>query len=198
MPQHCIPLHSCPSACGLSFPISSLAQALRLFSKPKLGVQCLLLGVIPPSVFHPAKPGRIPEQSQHSLYSHILLTAQGAAMACAAPKAPWLNLRLCSLVAGEANWSRTTAAESPCCPGTRGMLQSVHSFSHLHPEVSHTTHLSKPLLSANNKSQPRGGAGSSGRAGCWHPRACCHRGTLHQPLPGLLGSSRAGCAQGDG
>lgn len=56
------------------------------------------------------------------------------------------------------------------CHGSPGMLRGVHRFPHLRPEqLSCTAHLSKPLLSANNKSQPCSSTGSLKGAGCWHP-----------------------------
>lgn len=89
---HASTLHSCPSASRAGLSHCSPAQALRLLNEPGLGKQCHLLHHISLLVFHPAKPGRIPSQpqGQHSLsYKTILLTAQRAAMGCAAPTAAW-------------------------------------------------------------------------------------------------------------
>lgn len=66
-------------------------------------------------------------------------------------------------------------------PGTRGMLCGVHSFPHLHPELSCTS--LKTFIVSNNKSQPCGSTGSPERAGCWHPGLAAPAGPLHQPPP---------------
>lgn len=213
---HAPALHSCPTAARLGFPTGSPTQVLRLLSKPGLG------GTASPTTQHPSigfplcKAGEdkiIPShpilphlQGQHSLLQPVLLAAQGAAMACAAPRAAlaWaaqaqLELRLLCLAPGGVSRGRTIAAGSPNCPGTGGMLRGTHGFPHLHPELSHTTHLSKPLLSANNKSQPRGGTGSPEREGCWHPRACCPgRSPALAPSPAPWAAAGLGVHRGDG
>ena len=209
MPLSCIPAPLLP---GWAFPPAAQLRHCAFSASPGWGEQCHLPHNIPSLVFHPAKLGRIP--------SHPIPSAGPAqpptSPSCSQPEerpwlvlhsraalawAPWaqLGLRLLCLAAGGASWGRTVAAGSPHCPGTRGMLRGAHSFPHLLPELSRTTHLSKPLLSANNKSQSRSGTGSPERAGCWHPRA--HRpGGCPAPAPSLASWAAAGLGvrRGDG
>lgn len=77
--------HSCPAAARLGFPTSSLAQALCLLSKPRLGWgggQCHLLRNTPPLVFHPAKPGRI---GSHPVSSHPTPPQPPISLSCSQP-----------------------------------------------------------------------------------------------------------------
>lgn len=83
-------------------------------------------------------------------------------------------------------------------PGTRGMLCGVHSFPHLHPELSCTTHLSKPLLSAITKVSPAAAQGAQRERGAGTQGSLPWQVPCTSPLPVLLGSSRAGRARGDG
>lgn len=76
------------------------------------------------------------------------------------------------------------------------MLRGEHSIPHLHPELSCTTHLSKPLLSASNKSQPCSSTGSLKRAGCWHPGLTAPVGALPQPPPHSPGQQQGWACTG--
>lgn len=57
------------------------------------------------------------------------------------------------------------------------MLCGVHSFPHLHPELSCTTHLSKPLLSAITKVSPAAAQGAQTEWGAGT------QGSLRSPAP---------------